>query len=191
MFLRRVFGRRFSVMTEKEIKRKVEEFLTDNGMELNAPPTPIVEICNKIGIKVFEVSLPPDVSGLIMTQDEKFENYDSNKIIAANISDSASRKRFTIAHELAHYVLHKEANKPLYAHRDIINQVDNKNEQEANSFASIILMPEDLVRKSIKRLQSNNDPYTVTSSEMIDQIAKEYSVSRSAAQVRLMKLNII
>jgi Zn-dependent peptidase ImmA (M78 family) len=53
---------------------------------------------------------------------------------------SVERNRFTIAHELGHYVLHREAGKKQKAAR-LVNKENKREEWEANWFAAGFLMP--------------------------------------------------
>ena len=97
-----------------KIIKKAKKFCRENN--ITEYPVPIVRICESQGFRVFEQYLPEDVSGFIVAQEEPFEYYNSNKVIVVNLSDSASRRRFTIAHELAHFLLHKKADDIVYAH---------------------------------------------------------------------------
>lgn len=90
---------------------------------------------------------------------------------------SEARNNFTIAHELAHVVLH---------HRSASCQQEQYNrcgsdpqEWEANRFAAELLMPEQDFRLEARRL--NNDPAA---------LARKFGVSGAAAKVRLAALAI-
>jgi len=86
------------------------------------------------------------------------------------------RDRFTIAHELGHYVLHSECGKHrIRAERFGTSLV----EVEANWFAAAFLMPEADFRETCK-LFGNNAPA----------VASRYMVSRKAAEVRMESLKI-
>lgn len=64
-----------------------------------------------------------------------------------------SRKNFVIAHELGHFRLHKNI-KPLFSDTEKELQewyAKGKHEQEANSFASELLMPSFLFKEQVKR----------------------------------------
>lgn len=172
-------------MTKNQIVEKAQEFCIDN--KINDYPVKIVQICENYDIKVFEQYLPPEVSGFIVIQEENFKFYDTNKLIVVNLSDSARRRRFTIAHELAHYILHREKDQPIYAHRDA-GQYGGI-ETEANLFASNILMPENLVKDALSHFES--DAWgEVPFFEKISFIADEFAVSEQAAQVRLEQLGV-
>ncbi len=83
------------------------------------------------------------------------------------------RSRFTIAHELAHYILHAKAGKkPLYVKRDGSGPV----EWEANWFAAGFLMPEDVFRT--KAGEGLGDA----------ELAEYFGVSKEAVQIRRQSL---
>lgn len=166
-------------MTKQEIKRYAEMFCEDHNV--NTYPVPIVSLCRKLKIQVFQKYLPSHVSGFIVIQKEPFQDCETGRVIVVNLSDSAARQRFTIAHELAHYVLHREENSELYAHRDAGET--GGIEQEANIFASNVLMPEELVKDA---LEKNGNP--LNRQIQVEIIAQEFAVSRDAANVRLNQL---
>lgn len=170
-------------MTKREIIQRAKEFCEEN--QIKEFPVKIIEICKKHGFKVYEEYLRKDVSGFIVVHDKNFRNYDSKKVIVVNRFDSAARRRFTVAHELAHYVLHK-GDKELYAHRDAGD--DSKIEREANLFASNILMPEEAVRDYVELIISRvgDIPFSLCAKY----IANKFAVSISAAEVRLNQLDI-
>lgn len=172
-------------MTNKNVIDRAKDFCDDNG--INSYPVKIVELCEKQGIKVFEEYLPKEVSGFIIIQEDNFRDYDTGKLIVINLSDSARRRRFTIAHELAHYLLHRDTRSELYAHRDAGQ--NNRMEQEANLFAANILMPEDLVKKALENI-SDDSSCALPPSMKIEYIANEFAVSFNAALVRMEQLKL-
>lgn len=170
-------------MTKKEVIAKAKEFCKENNV--NDYPVEIVSLCNKFGLKVYEKYLPSDVSGSIVVGSDKFDRYNSGNFIMINLMDSPQRRRFTIAHELAHFILHKEPGQALYAHRDA-GQHD-QTEVEANIFASYVLMPDELIKDALDRLEDHRHlPLSVK----VGYISREFAVSRDAAQVRLAQFGI-
>ena len=83
------------------------------------------------------------------------------------------RSRFTIAHELGHYVLHSYAGKkPLKVQRDGSGPV----EWEANWFAAGFLMPEHVFRSKINEGFGDAE------------LAEYFGVSKEAVQIRRQSL---
>lgn len=176
-------------MKQSEVKKKAEDFCNKNG--INSYPVEIVRICKENGLKVFEEYLEPDVSGLIVVDEKNWSKYDTKQFILVNLAESAARRRFTIAHELAHFILHRNGNQ-LYAHRDMSNEgsVRSSIEQEANYFAANVLMPEALVREKVDDLK-NEIWGTLPNFVLVREIADNFAVSESAAEVRLRQLELI
>lgn len=175
------------MLTKAKIAQKANEICEQNN--ITHYPVNIVDICNAMGIAVYEQYLPSKVAGFIGVDDSLRERYHTDKVIVVNLADRAVRRRFTIAHELAHYVLHKKKDETLYAHRDVIDTPQRGIEREANIFASNILMPERMVRDVLEELEERD--FFAAFDEKIRYIANEFKVSKEAARVRLQDLKII
>lgn len=174
-------------MNKDQIIAKAEMFCKENNV--NDYPVNIVSLCEQFGFKVFGVDLPKEVSGFIVVQDEPFKNFETNMVIGVNKNESARRRRFTIAHELAHFCLHRNENEQLYAHRDTDMKVGSI-EWEANLFASNILMPKKLVKQSIESLKESSLAQSIPREIVVRHIAENFLVSESAADVRLDQLGV-
>lgn len=171
-------------MSKYEIIEKASALCEE--YDINTYPVDIVNLCNKNGITVFEEYLPTHVSGFIIIQSQILKKYNTNKLIVVNLLDAPSRRRFTIAHELGHYVLHRQHDVEMYAHRDAGQ--NNSIEREANIFASNVLMPKYLVQKELDNIsfdywESSYDAF------LIYKISNAFAVSEAAARVRLNELN--
>lgn len=94
-----------------------------------------------------------ELHGVIVVEIDAFEKFDGVSfsteegypVIVINRNFSNDRKRFSIAHELGHIIMHVAGNFPIPKHRD--------KENEANKFASEFLMPKDSIRNSIRNLK--------------------------------------
>ena len=122
-----------------------------------------------------EEALPEERSGSIEKKDGKY-------IITVNKSHHPNRKRFTIAHEIGHYIFHSDyielgaiVDDKLY--RD--ERVGGENETQANKFAASILMPESLIKCLME-----------SGVNTIDGLARELQVSEQAMAIRVGSLNI-
>ena len=173
-------------MPTADIRQKAQTFCKEN--HINTYPVNIVQLCNRLGIQVFEEPLPPDVSGMLMVRPEPFEQYGSNRVIVINASHSARRRRFTVAHELAHYVLHKQVGETLFAHREE-EGAGGAEERQADAFAACVLMPAPLVLRALGRLknQGGDGLYAVDKAGFI---AAQFGVSEDAARARLGQLGL-
>lgn len=176
-------------MRNEEIRERAKRFCIENGV--TSYPVEIVKICNNLGLKVFEAYLKPNESGMIVVDDKKWKEYDTDKFIIVNITETPVRRRFTIAHELAHYILHKQ-DSLLYAHRDYSEntQIKERIETEADYFAANVLMPEELVRECVEDIKERHGG-KILNLVLINEISRMFYVSETAARVRLQQLKMI
>lgn len=135
-------------------------------------PVHVVPIAEKFGIKVFKNrDFPDDLSGLIKkVESGKYE-------IHVNGNHRITRQRFTMAHELAHFLLHKneigDGVTDDYLYR---SNLSSRIEREANELAAQILMPKHLLLA---------EPYK---SMTIAEQADKFWVSTVSMDIRLGKL---
>jgi Zn-dependent peptidase ImmA (M78 family) len=108
-------------------------------------PVDPVRIAKELGLEVIGVSFNKDVSGALVKKEGE-----TDPTILLNTKDSKTRKRFSCAHELGHYILRSAEPKPQYEYVDYRNQKSStgtiEEERYANSFAASLLMPEVAVR---------------------------------------------
>ncbi len=133
-------------------------------------PIKIMPIAKDLGINVFSVPNWEDsISGMIK------KNEDKSYSIYVNGKHSKQRRRFTIAHEIAHFILHKTligdgiVDDALYR-----SGLSSDVEVQANKLAADILMPWDLLNPLINK--GNTD---------IDELARMFDVSSSAMSIRI------
>lgn len=170
-------------MNRQELVKKAREFCWKNNID--SYPVDIVTLCNQLGFRVFEEYLPPAVSGFVIVQRERLEKYGCSQVIVINLSDSPRQRRFTIAHELAHYLLHRREGEALYAHRE--TRLVNCMEREADLFAAGILMPEQLVREALRQWNAQERGAAPLYLQ-VRYIADAFAVTESAAQNWLAQL---
>lgn len=96
---------------------------------------------------------------------------------------SEGRRRFTLAHELGHWVCQYQQGQaePRYCRSEEIGVgVGRKLEREANAFAAELLMPAPLVRREAVALKLN-----------VHALAHRFEVSLPAIRVRLEHLSLL
>jgi hypothetical protein len=114
----------------------------------NKTPVPIYEIIFEMGVEFAFQAMPDNVSGWI-------ERLPSGKYkIAVNSNHPSTRQRFTAAHELGHYIYHRDllgdgigdnrAYRPDGTDRPNANILP-RHERQANSFAANVLMPRQVI----------------------------------------------
>lgn len=134
-------------------------------------PVKVTPIADAFGLKVFRTTEFPDwISGKILK--DPANGGKSGYAIYVNAKHSLGRRRFTIAHEIAHFILHKEKigdgliDDGLYR-----SGLSGKEEIEANKLAADILMPRNLINKylalpNFKDLQDMADKFEVSKNAM-------------------------
>lgn len=164
-------------MVFEYIERKTEELLTQYG--LLSLPINAKKLAEKLGVKVEAENFDDDVSGLFVMKDGvPYVIYNSNQ--------GAKRRRFTIAHELGHFILHSKY-KPLFVDKQGVVMYRNSEsstgelikEREANAFAAALLMPKKLVEAEFSEAEDF---------EIVVGLAKKFNVSTQAMSFRLSNL---
>lgn len=138
-----------------------------------APPVDVKKMAEDLGLRVFNFDvMPRGASGKLYPDPSS----DAGWSIGVNASDSPTRKRFTIAHEIAHFLLHRQdirggvIDDPLYRSEHL----SGGQEAEANRFAADILMPYGLLEEFASRGITN-----------IERLARAFGVSTQAMKIRL------
>jgi hypothetical protein len=67
-------------------------------------PVKVGELATELGLKVVRTPLPPKISGLIKPSNDAPAGFE----IRVNKYESPERQRFTVAHEVAHFLLHRD-----------------------------------------------------------------------------------
>lgn len=136
--------------------------------------------------------LEKDLSGFLFKDDTSEESF-----IFINEGHSINRKRFTIAHELGHYLLHSDKQDEAHIDRGftinfrspLSSKAVNPKEIEANAFAAALLMPEELIIEEIQK--KIKDGIDLVESIELKEIAKKFEVSEQALCFRLGKLGYL
>lgn len=145
-------------------------------------PIPVEELIEFHGLGLILSDFPDgEISGVIDL---------NKKYLYINSVDSPQRKRFTIAHELGHWVLHQQelaTNKEIAVlyRRPLGTEESDRLEQEANCFAANLLVPEKMLRKAIDDSKDESD--TICSDTYLAEI---FNVSRSVIGYRRKFLGI-
>lgn len=147
----------------------VERYLAESPVKLG-------EIARELGLQVFRSPLPPSVSGMIKPSDRVEGTYE----IKLNKYEVAERQRFTLAHELAHFLLHKQD-----IRAGVIDNImyrsalTSRKEYEANRLAADIVMPKGAVSRE---LQARGG---VATEDVAKELALVFKVSPPAMRIRL------
>lgn len=156
---------------------------------LMALPIDVHAIAHRLGLEITEANLGEGVSGLLISNAGSAHIFIQTK-------DHNHRKRFSIGHEIAHFILgHQiESGEHVIVDRGYyISQrgprastgVDQK-EIEANQFAACLLMPSQLLRERVSAL--GGPPLL---DQEVSYLANEFEVSEQAMTIRLTTLGLL
>lgn len=142
------------------------------AQHLNSAPVSVENIARALGLSVRYASMG-EISGEIRRDDFGY-------VITINSTDARARQRFTLAHEIGHYILHRDligdgiVDDAMYR-----SKLSSYFETQANQYAAFVLMPPMLFKE--KAASVHNDTAT---------LAQIFGVSRQAAEFRLKNLGL-
>jgi Zn-dependent peptidase ImmA (M78 family) len=178
----------------KQIREKARQLFQECG--ITKAPVDVEKIAALKGIEIKRTQQRDDISGFLLRQREDvsgfFPNQSATTVIGVNTWHHPNRQRFTIGHELGHFVLHKhnELHVDRFAVKlrsDASSTGEDTEEVEANRFAAELLMPFDFLSADLNELAPNGE----LTERVMQQLAKRYKVSVSAMQNRLRSLGLI
>jgi Zn-dependent peptidase ImmA (M78 family) len=187
-------------MNSKEFSGKtvadVFQFLRPSPEFEYRPPIDVDMIARLLGIRVEDEYFPnaPETVGQI-----SFENTDPLILINPEANSFTPRRRFTLAHEIGHFVLHRSEDRHEFVDdAKTMSRSDSywdRYESEANSFAAQILMPTDLVIRAAEKIiqmhHVRNGSQQVPRSDLISALARQFNVSSRAMAYRLADLRLV
>ena len=142
--------------------------------ELKPIPLDVTGVAKKLGIRIKRVSMKHDLSGILYKDEEN-----NLWILHVNKEHHPNRQRYTIAHELGHFCLHRHFKHVFEDKIFFRGGESSKMEWQANDFASAILMPEHEFRDTLKE-----------GKRKIDELAKKFQVSTLALRIRAKNLGM-
>jgi Zn-dependent peptidase ImmA (M78 family) len=172
-------------MARHNLEERAEKTLRDT--EGYRVPVPIHLVAQRLNLTLEAAALGDKVSGMLVVDGDQ-------GAIGYNSAHARVRQRFTISHEIAHYLLHARRSKAqLFIDKQVTYRRDdqssagvNREEIEANQLGAALLMPRGLVRQEIRAQDLDLDD-----SEAIDLLAKRFQVSTAAMSNRLQNLRLL
>lgn len=167
------------MLTANKIESITWKLLKDN--DLRHEPINVNALAKFLDVQVSYERIEDEISAMLLIENKKAN-------IVVNSSHHRNRKRFSLAHELGHFVLHASDKDSLFIDRSFFrNKIssigESRQEIEANAFAGALLMPKLLIDKSIPESE-NAEIDTV-------RLAKMFEVSVDAMAIRLIKLGYV
>lgn len=174
----------------KSVENEVEAFVKKYKLNLEANFDVINDVCSKVGIETFSLSMPKGIDGVIMVGK-------GSKVIGVSNRISSIDSRFVVAHELAHFIVEskkKDEKDILLAMKDSILHDEKKddNENRMDLIAAAILVPKelflrDLEEKKISGISKYEDAKNIAFWK-IDDLAKKYNVNPELITRRIFEV---
>lgn len=174
----------------KQIRQVVQDILAKH--KIKSAPVDVEKIVKALKISISLESVNDELSGFLY-RDKKA----NRAVIGANKAHHENRQRFTIAHELGHFLLHEGETIHLDSgprNSFTINlrntesaKGEDDDEREANLFAAELLMPADFLAKDLE----GQDLDIFEENTFLPELASKYKVSVQALTFRLANLGYI
>jgi hypothetical protein len=140
-------------------------------------PVDLEKMISELGLTLqLDGSLPPSIAGKIMRDSHAPAGFK----IVVNPNDNPRRQRFTMAHEIGHYVLHRDL-----IREDVVDDAMYRSttlsegyERQADQFAGQVLLPAQKVRETYKQTKA------------LGILSQLFNVSDAALRIRLRELGL-
>lgn len=166
--------------TKENVDEAAKMILGISG-NISKPPVKIIEICQSMDFSVYQQQLPENICGYIMINGELKDKFKTDRIISVNAKESNKRRRFTVAHELGHFLFDFNPNNSIeyFNMFEIDHVAGDLSEDRANRFAAELLMPKDAIIKHYKKIEKNS------LYDIVQQLSDIFLVPPKAVEVRL------
>ncbi|HEY0395664.1 MAG TPA: ImmA/IrrE family metallo-endopeptidase [Candidatus Elarobacter sp.] len=170
---------------KRAIKKMIEDKARDLLQDAKAGiPVDLDVIAAHLGVPIRHEFLNGDISGFLFRQD-------SQAAIVVNRRQSKTRRRFTIAHEIGHYLLDHKRDE-IHVDRAFVLKfrkgmpAGDQDEIQANAFAAALLMPRDALTTDLLSYERNG----VIDDTTIQTLADRYGVSIQALLIQLATIDL-
>ena len=168
------------------------KFLKDHGIDVSIP----IDIEQIIEYLNISYKVNPDFRSIKITGSISLKDNEPFIWVNPMKNTNKERKRFTLAHELGHFMLHMAPLEDFSRFNPIndlnisFNRDDNWDyvEMEANNFAAQLLMPSEYIKKETKNIIRENQ--NITKEELVEKLSNIVQVSQIAMEYRLAKLGV-
>lgn len=160
----------------------------------------LTQLWQQYGPNTYPLNLDELVNGAILTSDfsdtlvidkKRFDSFEGSLVrtngtrkwtmlLNKNVTNGR-RRRFTFAHELGHFMCHRELRDRFEDSDETLNDFRDVIETEANVFASWLLMPANLIRSEFSGIQWATDA--------LQEIGSRFECSLQASALRYVSLS--
>jgi len=182
--------------SNKDIKDKANEFRLVNFEE--SIPVDVEKIIeSKLCIKIFPIPRLMQIAAVDAFITSKWDVVYVDEFYYFN---REKRFRFTLAHELGHFILHKETYEGfnIKSSEDYSNYLNNMSEEsyrlferQADKFASYLLVPRNILAKEIKKIIQEDKKYSIFKEETTQinyftySLFKKFNVSEQSMRISI------
>lgn len=152
----------------QEVREDIDGYLAEYPVKLGS-------IAKRLGVKVLLSTLPRGTSGQIGQENGDF-------VIRINRHEAKHRQRFTLAHELAHFLLHRDL---VVAEGGWSENVLLRSGQPASIEYEANRLASDLVIPSAQLAEATAEYSGPMTSEVIEDLARRFGVSTAAMEIKL------
>lgn len=149
-------------------------------------PVDVELVARQLSILVRRTPTDDDISGFLL------RHPGGQAVIGVNTLHHPNRQRFTIAHEIGHYMLHQQ--EQIHVDRAVVklrshasSKGDDPEEVEANGFAAELLMPIEFLKNDVEQMPATD----LHDDRRMQLLAKKYQVSVVAMTNRLVSLGFL
>lgn len=175
----------YQAVGKKQAETTAREYLHKFGVK--KAPVDVMDIARQLDLELLKHPFKEDESGILVVKGDR-------AIIGYNPDQSPVRQRFSVAHEIGHFLLHysqvpvsaRESYVDVFKRDWVASQGVNKLEIDANAFAAELLMPEHLVKQYAQAYQINGTD--LVDDDVIKELADAFEVSIQAISIRLARL---
>jgi len=157
------------MIRSRDVRNRAKQVIA--MFNVTGPPVEVNEIARHLGFTVIPFEFPDEVSGVTFIEA-------GVKSIGVNSKHALTRQRFSVAHEIGHYLCGHEAydgDKILVEETARMLNAHSHQEMEANEFAAELLMPVNWLRKDVGAIGLD-----------VPALAKRYQVSEQAMWIQLI-----
>lgn len=158
-------------MNKSISRQKVQSLLAMS--EITEPPVDVERIAEDLGFMIVPYDFPDKRRGVIHIDG-------TDKAIGINENQSKQMQRFTIAHELGHFLYgHQHYEKTFVDDESRFKSPHFHQEREADIFAAELLMPREWLEQDVAQIGLK-----------AEELAEKYNVSEQAMWIRLTSTGI-
>lgn len=143
---------------------------------IERPPVDVSAIASALGIVVKIGEMGENISGALYREHGK-------AVVGINKNEGPQRQRFTLAHEIGHFVLHRDQDFHVDSESVLFRNAETPEdvrERAANAFAAALLMPKTFLEGERSASLKN-----------VKKLADKYNVSAQAMSYRLVNLGLM